>query len=65
MTEPDSISEAARNFVQRYGADAPRQARIRAEELRAAGLAEGYATWCRIHDEAKSILDGMASRNKH
>lgn len=65
MTETDKISEAASNFVRRYGKDAPRQAKIRAEELRAAGLTEGHRTWMRIHDEATSIVEGMASPKKN
>lgn len=65
MTDTDKIFEAATNFVRRYGKDAPRQAKIRAEELLAAGLAEGHCTWMRIHDEAKSILEGMAIPKKN
>lgn len=45
MTDEETIQQAVRNLLARYGKDAPRQAELRAEELRAAGDAEGDAMW--------------------
>ncbi|OHC83285.1 MAG: hypothetical protein A3G73_05905 [Rhodospirillales bacterium RIFCSPLOWO2_12_FULL_67_15] len=45
MTDEENIQQAVRNLLARYGKDAPRQAELRAEELRVAGDGEGHAMW--------------------
>ena len=47
---------AARKFIERFGEDAPRQARIRAAELEAAGYLEGYRSWMDISSAAILLL---------
>ena len=47
---------AARKFIERFGEDAPRQARIRATELEAAGDPEGYRSWMNISSAARKLL---------
>ncbi len=47
---------AAEKFIERFGEDAAREAKIRAAELRAAGDTEGYKNWMAIHDEIESLL---------
>ena len=57
MTDETDIRLTAERFVERFGKDAPRQATIRANELRAAGHAEEYDIWMSIFTEVKSLLD--------
>jgi len=57
MTDEDTIHQAVRNLLARYGKDAPRQAQLRAEELRAAGDAEGHAMWRAIERAATAALN--------
>ena len=53
----DSESKlGARKFIERFGEDAPRQARIRAAELGAAGDPEGYRSWIDISNAARMLL---------
>ena len=47
---------AAKKFIERFGEDAAREAKIRAVELRAAGDTEGYKNWIAIHGEIESLL---------
>ena len=47
---------AARKFIERFGEDASRQARIRAAELEAAGDREGYRSWMDISNAARTLL---------
>ena len=56
MTDDETIQQAVRNLLARYGQDAPRQAEVRAEELRAAGDAEGHAMWRAIQRAITSAL---------
>ncbi len=56
MTNEETIRQAVRNLLARYGKDAPRQAELRAEELRAAGDAEGHAMWRAIERAAATEL---------
>ena len=42
--------------MERFGKDAPRQAKIRANELRAAGHVDEYDIWMSIYTEVKSLL---------
>lgn len=57
MIRDAKIPLAARNFVDRYGKDAPAQAKRRAEELQRAGQADGHVTWMRIYEEVKRLVD--------
>ncbi len=57
MTDETKIRLTAKRFVERFGKDAPRQATIRANELRAAGHGEEYDIWMFIFSEVKSLLD--------
>lgn len=56
MTDEMAIHQAARKLIARYGQDAARQAELRAEELRAAGDAEGHTMWRDIHRAVVSTL---------
>ena len=57
MTDETEIGLTAKRFVERFGKDAPREATIRANELRAAGHVEEYDIWMSIFSEVKSLLD--------
>ena len=63
MTDGTEIRLTAERFVERFGfaerfgKDAPRQAKIRANELRAAGHVEEYDIRMSIYSEVKSLLD--------
>ena len=63
--DDDEIWRAARRFVERFGADAPRQAMLRARELRAAGDEEGFAMWELIRAKATFFLDDSAGKSRH
>lgn len=56
MPEEMPIHHAARQLIERYGVDAPRQARLRADELAAAGDAEGHGLWRDIHETVVEML---------
>ena len=47
---------AAEKFIERFGEDAMREAKIRAVELRAVGDIEGHKNWMAIHGEIESLL---------
>lgn len=57
MINETEIRLTAEQFVERFGNDAPRQATIRANELRAAGHVEESEIWMSIFSEVKSLLD--------
>ena len=57
MEKETRISIAAENFVERFGDDAPTEALKRAEELRQAGNADSAATWMRIYDVVKVLVE--------
>lgn len=57
MTDETEIRLTAERFVERFGKDAPRQATIRANELRAAGHVAEFDIWMSIFSEVKSLLD--------
>ena len=57
MTDETEIRLTAERFVQRFGKDAPRQATIRANELRAAGHVAEFDIWMSIYTEVKSLLE--------
>ncbi len=54
--EAEKIRRAARNFIDRFGREAPERAKRRADELRDAGNSGGYATWLRICDEVEDLI---------
>ena len=57
MIKDTKIPQAARNFVDRFGKDAPVEARQRANELQQAGNAEGHDTWMQIYEQVKRLVD--------
>ena len=57
MTKDTKISQAARNFVDRFGKDAPAEAKKRANELREAGYSEGHNTWMLIYEQVKFLVE--------
>jgi hypothetical protein len=57
MTRDSRIFDAAKNFVERFGDDAPAEAKRRAEELRRAGNVDSAATWMQIFEEVKVLVD--------
>lgn len=61
MSEEMPIHHAARQLIERYGVDAPRQARLRANELAAAGDAEGHRLWHDIGETVAEMLRGPVS----
>lgn len=48
MNETQEIWRAAQKFIDRFGNDAVRQAKIRVQEMRDAGDAEGENVWVDI-----------------
>lgn len=61
MPEEMPIHHAARQLIERYGVDAPRQARLRADELAAVGDTEGHGLWRDIHETVVEMLRGPVS----
>ena len=55
-TEILQIHSSAEIFVEKYGRDAPRQARLRADELIAVGNRRGGDLWLRIYLQTVTIL---------
>jgi len=64
MSANDDIQRAARHFIRRYGDDAPRQATMRAEELRAAGHLEAQILWESICRAITVLLSTSADTSK-
>ena len=60
--EAEKIRRAARNFIDRFGKEAPERAKRRADELRDAGNSGGYATWLRICDELSDLIGDGADK---
>ncbi len=65
MTKDTKIPQAARNFVDRFGKDAPAEAKQRANELREAGNAEGHNTWMLIYEQVKRLVEYGSEGLKH
>ncbi|NQU60374.1 MAG: hypothetical protein HQ512_04530 [Rhodospirillales bacterium] len=65
MMEDSQINTAAKNFVERFGQDAPRQAKRRAQEMQIFRKADGYALWMQIYEITKSLLGESAETAKH
>jgi len=57
MTRDSRIFDAAKNFVERFGDDAPAEAKRRAEELRRAGNVASAATWMQIYEEVRVLVE--------
>ena len=64
MMNETTIQQAVRNLIARYGKDAPQQAELRANELRAAGDSEGHAMWRDIQRALAAALKDP-SRSVH
>jgi hypothetical protein len=61
-----AIRQAAEKLITRYGRDAPRQARMRADELHEAGDKEACQMWRAIHETAVALLkDSPESGSRH
>ena len=58
MTKDVNIPLAARNFVVRFGKNAPAEAKRRANELQETGNAEGHYTWLLIYEQVKHLIKG-------
>lgn len=65
MIENYKTSIAAKNFFERFGNDAPAQAKRRAQEMRIFGKTKGYATWMMILEEVKALVDAKNSETRH
>ena len=57
MTKDTKIPQASQNFVDRFGKDAPAEAKQRANELQEAGYAEGHKTWMLIYQQVKRLVE--------
>lgn len=65
MIETTKIPLAARNFVKRFGENAPAEAQRRAREMKLFGKAEGYDTWMLIYEQVKILVDGGNKKTRH
>ena len=65
MTKDVKISQAARNFVDRFGTDAPAEAKQRANELQQAGNTQGHYTWLLIYEQVKRLVEDGSEGLKH
>ncbi len=65
MTKDTKIPQAARNFVDRFGKDAPAEAKQRANELREAGNVEGHNTWMLIYERVQRLVEDDSEGLKH
>ena len=65
MTKDTKIPQAARNFVDRFGKDAPAEAKQRANELREAGYFEDHKTWMLIYEQVKRLVEDGSEGLKH
>lgn len=61
MIESQGIWRAAQKFIDRFGNDAVRQAKIRVQEMREAGDAEGELVWTDIVAAIKNIQPNVSS----
>ncbi len=65
MTKDTKIPKASRNFVDRFGKDAPTEAKQRANELRVAGNVEGHNTWMLIYEQVQRLVEDDSEGLKH
>jgi len=56
MIDDGKLNIAAKNFVERFGRDAPHQAKRRAQEMQIFRKADNYALWMMIYEKAKELL---------
>jgi len=59
MKTKDDVVSSARMFLERYGSEAPREAAMRAHELRNAGDPEAAALWLEVEKAAKDLLEAQ------
>lgn len=64
MNHENDITTAAKNFVDRFGKDAPSEAQRRATEMRLFGKSNGYNTWMRIFEEVRGILENSPEEHR-
>ncbi len=57
MTKDTKIPQAARNFVDRFGKEAPAEAKKRANDVREAGNAEGHNIWMLIYERVQRLVE--------
>ncbi|RLA34902.1 MAG: hypothetical protein DRR03_06230 [Gammaproteobacteria bacterium] len=62
-TREQLIRNTARRMVDRFKLGAPRQATLRAVELRYAGDREGTELWQQVSQVAKALLDNVPVPN--
>ena len=65
MIENEKTLAAAKNFVERFGPDAPAEAVRRAHEMHNFGKAESYATWMKILEQVRILLGDGAEKTRH
>ncbi len=66
MTDENDL-RAAKQFIERFGNDAPRQARQRAEELSIQGDSEAATVWLRLFETVTALLEQgpLSDQAKH
>ncbi len=64
IIEHAKIFPAAKKFVERFGQEAPTEASRRAAELRDVGNADGWATWERMYQEVKALVEGDTNETR-
>lgn len=64
MNDENDITTAAKNFVERFGKDAPNEAQRRATEMRLFGKTDGYNTWMRIFEKVRNILENSPEKSQ-
>ena len=62
VTAKSEIRAAARKFIERFGAEAPHQAAMRADELLSLGDYQGRTRWQLIHREVTALLAAAPDR---
>jgi hypothetical protein len=65
MISHNKISIAAKNFFERFGNDAPAEAKRRAQEMQIFGKTIGYATWMMILKEVKAMVEEGSGETRH
>lgn len=65
MSTINDSTLAAKLFIDRFGDDAPDEARRRATEMRLFGETVGYETWMNILDQINDITGKERLRTRH
>ncbi len=65
MTKDTKIPQAARIFVDRFGKDAPVEAKQRANKSREAGNVEGHNSWMLIYEQVQRLVEDDKEGLKH